>query len=167
MNKCLVAAAAVIVAATLGACQQKTAQQMNKANAKSKLYIGALSCNVSGSTGYVFGSTKDLDCVFLTTKGTSERYTGKINKFGIDLGYTKAIHTVWHVYTLGSDRGAGALAGNYGGEDSTVALGDQVGGNWLYGGKDNEIVLAATGEQGNAGYNFAYGIAEISLAPRR
>lgn len=167
MNKYLSAAVLGVVVAATGACEQQNAQQMNKANAKSKLYIGALSCNVSGSSGYVFGSTKDLDCVFLTSKGTSQRYTGKINKFGIDIGYTKAIHTVWHVYTLGSDRGPGSLTGNYGGEDSTVAVGSQVGGNWLYGGRDNEIVLAATGEQNNAGYNFAYGIAEMSLTPRR
>jgi len=42
-----------------GACQQPTGQQLNATNANSQVYIGALTCNVSGGTGYVFGSTPD------------------------------------------------------------------------------------------------------------
>jgi len=34
-------------------------QQLNATNANSQVYIGALTCNVSGGTGYVFGSTPD------------------------------------------------------------------------------------------------------------
>jgi hypothetical protein len=39
-------------------------------------------------------------------------------------------------------------------------------GNWLYGGSNNQIVLQATQIQDsrNAGYNLAYGIAEMSLS---
>ena len=42
------------------------------------------------------------------------------------------------------------------------------GGNWLYGGSNNQIVLQATQLQdsGDAGYNLAYGIAEMGLALR-
>jgi len=38
--------------------------------------------------------------------------------------------------------------------------------NWLYGGSNNQIVLQATQIQDsrNAGYNLAYGIAEMSLS---
>ena len=133
---------------------------------KPKAYIGALSCNVSGSTGFIFGSTKELSCVFLTATGRTEYYSGAIHKFGIDIGYTKAVHMVWHVYTLGSDRGPGALAGQFGGTQGQVALGSGVGGNLLYGGHDNEIVLQSAGAEGNAGYNVADGIAEMSLRPR-
>jgi hypothetical protein len=41
-----------------------------------------------------------------------------------------------------------------------------LGGNWLYGGSNNQIVLQATQIQDsrNAGYNLAYGIAEMSLS---
>lgn len=167
MNKRLTAAVAAILALATGACQQQNAQQINKANANSRIYIGALTCNVSGSTGYVFGSTKDLDCVFLTKNGTSAQYDGKIHKYGIDLGYTKAVHSVWHVYSLGSDKAADAISGRYIGEDSTVAAGSQAGGNWLYGGRDREIAMIANGVVKDAGYNFATGVAEMSLTLKK
>ena len=66
MSKCLSAAVAAILALATGACQQPTAQQMNTTNANSPIYIGALTCSVSGGSGYLFGSTKDLSCVYLT-----------------------------------------------------------------------------------------------------
>jgi len=168
MNKCLSAAVAATLALATGACQQPTAQQINQQNTGSRIYIGALTCNVSGSTGYVLGSTKKLDCVFLNRNGTTALYDGEIRKVGIDIGYTRAVHSIWRVYSLGSDKGADALGGNYIGEQSTVAMSSQAGGNWLYGGSNNQVVLQATQLQDstNAGYNLAYGIAEISLTPR-
>lgn len=164
-------AAAAVAVATLGACQQQTAQQLNTANANSQVYVGALTCNVSGSTGYIFGSTKDLSCIYLTKDGVAQAYDGKIRKFGIDIGYTKAAHLVWHVYQLGGLIGDATspnprlLAGNYGGEQASVAVSSSAGGNWLYGGSNNQIVLQATQLQdsGDAGYNLAYGIAEMGL----
>ena len=79
---------------------------------------------------------------------------------------------VWHVYQLGGLVGAATsvnprvLAGNYGGEQVSVAARSSAGGNWLYGGSNNQIVLQATQIQDsrNAGYNLAYGIAEMSLS---
>ncbi len=167
-------AAAAVAVATLGACQQQTAQQLNTANANSQVYVGALTCNVSGSTGYIFGSTKDLSCIYLTKDGVAQAYDGKIRKFGIDIGYTKAAHLVWHVYQLGGLIGDATspnprlLAGNYGGEQASVAVRSSAGGNWLYGGSNNQIVLQATQLQdsGDAGYNLAYGIAEMGLTLR-
>ncbi len=167
-------AAAAVAVATLGACQQQTAQQLNTANANSQVYVGALTCNVSGSTGYIFGSTKDLSCIYLTKDGVAQAYDGKIRKFGIDIGYTKAAHLVWHVYQLGGLIGDATspnprlLAGNYGGEQASVAVSSSAGGNWLYGGSNNQIVLQATQLQdsGDAGYNLAYGIAEMGLTLR-
>lgn len=164
-------ATAAVAVATLGACQQQTAQQLNTANANSQVYVGALTCNVSGSTGYIFGSTKDLSCIYLTKDGVAQAYDGKIRKFGIDIGYTKAAHLVWHVYQLGGLIGDATspnprlLAGNYGGEQASVAVSSSAGGNWLYGGSNNQIVLQATQLQdsGDAGYNLAYGIAEMGL----
>ena len=111
-------------------------------------------------------------CVCLTKDGVSQAYDGKIRRFGIDVGYTKAGHMVWHVYQLGGLVGAATsvnprvLAGNYGGEQASIAAKSSAGGNWLYGGSNNQIVLQATQIQDsrNAGYNLAYGIAEMSLS---
>lgn len=131
---------------------------------KSKLYVGALSCNVSGSVGFIFGSTKSLGCILVRSNGTSELYDGTINRFGIDIGFTKAIHVVWHVYSLDENAPSGALAGNYAGTETSVALGGTFGGNALLGGVNNAIVLQSVVVQsGNTGINFADGIAEISL----
>ena len=66
MNKSLSTIVLAGLAMATGACQQPTAQQLNATNANSRIYLGALTCNVSGSTGFVFGSTKSLDCVYLT-----------------------------------------------------------------------------------------------------
>src|SRR5947207_678217 len=76
-----------------------------------KLYVGALNCNVSGSISFIFGSTKDLNCVLIRPDGTAETYSGKINRYGIDVGFTKAMHVVWHVYSITENAPKGALAG--------------------------------------------------------
>ena len=49
----------------------------------------------------------------------SAEYGGTINKVGVDIGYTKAIHTIWRVHSLGSDRGPSDLSGTYVGEQAT------------------------------------------------
>ena len=51
---------------------------------------GVLTCKVGGGVGFVFGSTKDLDCVFEGINGGKDRYVGSIDKYGIDLGFTGA-----------------------------------------------------------------------------
>lgn len=164
MNRLVTAATAVTLALTAGACmQQSSPQQLNTTNANSRIYIGALSCNVAGGTGYVLASSKTMECVFLDRNGQSAEYSGTINKVGIDIGYTKAVHTVWRVYSLGSDRKASQLSGTYVGEQGTVAAGGQAGGNWIYGGPNAEIGMVASGIVKDAGYNLATGIAEMSL----
>lgn len=129
-----------------------------------KLYVGALSCNVSGSTGFVFGSTKELNCVLIRSGGASEGYTGTIRRFGIDIGFTRAMHVVWHVYSLSENAPIGALQGNYGGTQTSITAGGTAGDNALYGGANNSIVLTSVVvQQGKSGLNLADGIAEMSL----
>jgi hypothetical protein len=167
MNRTLTAAVAATLALATGACQQmqqQSPQQINTTNAKSRIYIGSLTCNVAGGTGYVLGSSKQMNCVFLGKDGVqSAEYIGTINKFGIDIGYTKALHTIWRVYSLGTERGPRDLAGTYVGEQGTAAAGSQAGGNWLYGGPSAEIGMVAYGVVQDAGYNLATGVAEMSI----
>jgi hypothetical protein len=160
------AAVAATLAASVAGCtmSQSSPQQLNTTNANSRIYIGSLSCNVGGSTGYVLASRKTLDCVFLNKEGTeSAQYTGSIDKVGIDIGYTRAVHTIWRVYSLGSVRGPNNLGGTYVGEQGTVAAGSQAGGNWIYGGPNAEVGMLASGVVQDAGYNLATGIAEMTL----
>ncbi len=165
MNKCLSAVAAATLALATGACmQQSTPQQLNSANANSRIYIGSLTCNIAAGTGYILASSKKMDCVFLAKDGVSTaQYDGTINKVGIDIGYTKAVHTIWRVYSLGSERAATQLSGTYVGEQGTVAAGAQAGGNWIYGGPNAEIGMVASGIVQDAGYNLATGIAEMTI----
>ena len=66
MNMTFKAAVAASLALTTGAClQQSSPQQLNTTNANSRIYIGSLTCDVGGSTGYILASQKTLDCVFL------------------------------------------------------------------------------------------------------
>ena len=159
------AAVAATLVATVGGCtmSQSTPQQLNTTNANSRIYIGALTCNVGGSTGYILASQKSLDCVFLSKEGESARYVGTIDKVGIDIGYTRAVHTVWRVYSLGSVRGPNNLGGTYVGEQGTVAAGSQAGGNWIYGGPNAEVGMVASGVVKDAGYNLATGVAAMTI----
>ena len=161
MTKILSAATLALVAAmTLAGSGQ--AQVLTK----TKYFIGTLNCNVSGSVGLIFGSSKDLSCVFVTNAGAVENYQGSIKKFGVDIGFTKAAHVLWHVYSLGTDRGAGALAGQFAGGQESVSAGASAGGTGLLGGRNNEIVLESVSiAQKNAGLNFADGVAKMSLKP--
>ena len=68
------------------------------------------------------------------------------------------MHTIWRVYSLGSDRGPSDLGGTYVGEQGTVAAGSQAGGNWIYGGPNAEVGMLASGVVQDAGYNLATGI---------
>ena len=112
----------------------------------------------------MLGSAKPLDCVFLGKDGVSTaQYTGTIDKVGIDIGYTKAMHTIWRVYSLGSDRGVTQIAGTYVGEQGTVAAGNQAGGNWIYGGPNAEIGMVSSGVIEDAGYNLATGVAAMTI----
>jgi hypothetical protein len=132
--------------------------------ANSKLYVGVLSCNVSGSVGLIFGSSKDLNCILVRSDGTSELYRGSIKRFGIDIGFTKATHVLWHVYSLAESAPAGAVAGDYASTQASLAVGVSAGSNALIGGNNGSMILQSVALQGsNAGVNFADGIAEISL----
>jgi hypothetical protein len=161
------AAVAATLALSAGACQQmkqSSPQQLNTVNANSRIYIGSLTCNVGGSTGYVLASRKSLDCVFLAKDGVqSAQYTGSIDKVGVDIGYTKAVHTIWRVYSLGSDRGPSNLSGTYVGEQGTAAAGSQAGGNWIYGGPNAEVGMVSSGVIQDAGYNLAAGVAAMTI----
>lgn len=131
----------------------------------SKLYVGTLSCNVSGSVGFVFGSTKELSCVLVRPDGSAEDYHGRVNRFGIDLGFTKAMHVLWHVYSLSESAPAGALAGDYMGRQESITLGGTARSNILVGGANEAILLDSVAIRGgHNGYNFADGLAEISLS---
>ncbi|MGZ5901414.1 MAG: DUF992 domain-containing protein [Reyranella sp.] len=130
--------------------------------AKSGANVGSLTCNVAGGVGFVFGSSKELSCIFARGNGTAERYTGTIKKFGVDVGFTKEAHIVWLVFAPGQVAN-GALAGDYGGATAGGSVGVGAGANVLVGGSTKQITLQPVSVEGSVGLNVAAGVAEITL----
>ena len=124
---------------------------------------GSLQCRVSGGMGFVFGSSKDMECLFVRPDGKGERYVGTINKYGVDIGFTKEAHIVWLVFAPGNIA-AGALAGSYGGATASATVGVGVGANVLLGGSNKQITLQPVSVEGNVGLNVAAGIGAVDLA---
>lgn len=124
--------------------------------------VGSLTCTVAGGVGFVFGSSKDLDCILAKTDGTAEHYTGTIKKYGVDLGFTKQGHVVWLVFAPGQVA-KGALAGDYVGPTASASVGVGAGANVLIGGGNKQVSLQPVSVEGNVGLNVAGGLAEVTL----
>jgi hypothetical protein len=127
---------------------------------------GVLSCNVSGGWGFIFGSSKDMDCTFSPTSGDPQRYTGTINKYGVEVGYTRGGVMLWAVFAPGS-LAPGALAGNYGGVTAGAAVGIGAAAHALVGGSNNSVTLQPLSIEGQTGLNVAAGVAGVTLTPAR
>jgi hypothetical protein len=124
--------------------------------------VGVLTCHESSGWGFVFGSTKALRCHF-SHDGRVEHYTGKVSKFGVDLGYTSSAVIIWDVVAPNTGVERGALAGDYAGAQASVAVGGGVGANVLVGGLHRSIALQPVSIEGETGLNVAAGIGAISL----
>jgi hypothetical protein len=124
---------------------------------------GALTCNVSSGFGFIFGSSKAVNCTFSPPGGPPQRYVGSIDKFGVDIGYTAGGVLVWTVLAPTTNPAPGALAGAYGGATASAAAGVGVGANVLVGGSGNTISLQPISIEGMTGLNVAAGVAALSL----
>jgi hypothetical protein len=128
--------------------------------------IGTMTCHVSSGWGFVFGSTRELRCVF-TGGGRTENYNGKISKFGVDIGYQQSGVILWAVFAPSTDLKAGALTGDYGGITAGAAAGVGGNANVLVGGSTKSISLQPISIEGDKGINLAVGISAISLQYQR
>jgi len=145
--------------AVIGALALATPAQAAKHGVK----VGELTCGVASGWGFVFGSTKDLHCVFRQSHKAPVHYNGSIAKFGVDIGYTEGGVLVWEVVAPTSDVRPGALDGDYVGVSASATAGVGVGANVLVGGFDKSFSLQPLSVSGNRGLNVAAGIGSISL----
>jgi len=99
------------------------------AHAQGGVRVGTLTCNASAGFGFVFGSSRALSCIFAPLGGRSERYSGVIDKFGVDIGYTAAAVIVWGVIAPTANLASGTLAGTYAGAAGGAAVGAGLGAN--------------------------------------
>ena len=160
----LLGTAALLFGAASNAQQRSpTLARPGAAPAGSKgINVGSLSCSVAGGIGFVFGSTKALNCIFTRTDGLGDHYEGAIKRFGIDIGYTKDAQIVWLVFAPGNIA-SDSLAGSYGGVTVQGTVGVGAGANILVGGSNKQISLQPVSVEGGVGLNVAGGMAEISL----
>ena len=128
-----------------------------------QVQVGVLKCDVASGWGFVFGSSKDLKCVF-TRAGANEteRYTGEINKYGVDIGYTESGVILWAVFAPSKAVPAGGLQGTYAGATAEVSASVGLGANVLIGG-GNSIALQPVSISGQTGLNVAAGIGAVKL----
>ena len=146
----LMAATVVAAAMTLG--PEAGAQQGVKA--------GMLTCNESSGWGLIFGSSRELKCVF---SQDGSHYIGHIRQFGVDIGYQAGGVIAWAVFAPTNNVGRGALAGDYGGVSGSATAGVGVGVNVLTGGFQQSFALQPLSVEGTVGLNVAGGIAQMSL----
>ena len=137
--------------------------QVQTAEARQHIKVGALRCSVSGALSLVITSKKTMDCKFTSVKGRSERYSGTISKFGIDIGATNGGLLVWDVFapTTGSKRHA--LAGKYAGVDASAAVGIGLGVNILVGGSKHSFTLQPLSAEVQSGIALAAGVESLEL----
>ena len=134
------------------------------ASAESGVKVGFLTCEVSSGFGFIFGSSRDLDCTYSGVDGKKvNSYKGSISTFGVDIGYIQGGIIAWGVIAPTSDVKPGALEGVYSGVSASATVGAGVGANVLVGGLNKSISLQPVSVQGTTGLNAAAGITTISL----
>jgi uncharacterized protein DUF992 len=124
---------------------------------------GVLTCNVASGFGFIFGSSRSVNCTLSGGGGPPQHYVGAVNKFGVDIGYVQGAVMVWAVLAPTTNPAPGSLAGTYVGATGSATVGVGVGANVLVGGSANSISLQPVSIEGNTGLNVAGGIAELSL----
>src|SRR5438874_10566084 len=117
--------------------------------------VGVLTCNVASGFGFVFGSSRAVNCTYAPTGGGAppQHYVGAINKFGVDIGYLQGGVIIWSVFAPAANPGPGALSGTYTGATGSATVGVGLGANVLVGGCGNSVALQAVSIEGTTGLN--------------
>jgi len=137
------------------------------ASAVERVKVGDLRCEVSAGLGLIITSSRELECSFITPRGVTEHYFGKIQKFGLDIGATNAGVLDWDVFSATEGPRHDALAGDYAGVDASATVGAGLGANALVGGSNRAFALQPISVQGQTGLALAAGVESLTLRPGR
>jgi len=155
--------AGVTAILVLGALSVPAWRPAHAATGNAGIKVGLLKCDVASGWGFIFGSSRDLKCLYSPLSGSTERYVGKIERFGVDIGYSKNGVMLWTVLAPSRDIGSGALAGTYVGAMAEVTAVVGAGANVLVGGSNKSISLEPISISGQMGLNVAGGIGAVTL----
>ena len=136
------------------------------AAAQGGVELGVLDCSISGGTGFIIGSKKDLHCTFNPAGKTfaPENYFGAVSKWGIDIGSTDQAVMRWLVLAPSSNIYApGALAGDYVGASAELTAAVGAGANLLVGGLNGTFTLQPLSLQTQTGLNLAVGVTRFQM----
>jgi len=153
----------IIVGVTALAATALPTARSQAAGAQAAMQAGMLTCNVASGWGFIVVSWRDLKCVYSPSSRPPEHYTGKISKYGVDIGFSEGAVMIWVVVAPTSDIGPDALEGDYGGATAGAAIGVGGNANVLLGGLDKSIALQPLSLEGHRGLNLAAGIATMEL----
>src|SRR5580704_3863184 len=134
-----------------------------QATAQSGVAVGTLTCNVASGFGFIFGSSRAINCTFAPPGGPPQLYVGSIDRFGVDIGYVQGGVIIWTVVAPTANVAPGSLAGTYAGATASATVGVGLGANVLVGGSGNSIALQPVSIQGTTGLNVAAGVAAMTL----
>lgn len=154
------AAALAITLTVIGDSQPVQAQEGDTVE------LGYVRCDVEGGISFIIGSDRDLECVFESTdKQVVQLFDGKMERFGLDIGYTKSGVMLWTALAgVKFDLSESSIAGEYLQVSAEVALGLGLGANVLLGG--NGIKLVPVSITGLEGLNIAAGVGTMTLVPK-
>lgn len=129
----------------------------------SNTQLGMLKCDTSIGIGEILVRKQTMTCVFTHTDGKKENYTGTVHQYGVEIGMVKEGHLAWAVFAATPAKGAGLLAGKYGGVDASVAAGIGLGADILVGGTGESFSLQPLAVEGEPGVGIAAGVEQIEL----
>ncbi|MGA9722174.1 MAG: DUF992 domain-containing protein [Candidatus Binatus sp.] len=155
--------AVVLAAGAQSARAQGAAPAPAASSGGATVRAGYLTCHVASGWGFIFGSSRKLQCAYALQPGYTEYYTGSITKFGADIGYLQSGVILWAVLAPTTNLGQGALAGHYGGATASAAVGVGAGANVLVGGFNSSIALQPVSVEGQNGLNVAAGVVAMNL----
>ena len=149
----------------LGAALAASANLAQAEGQDKGLTVGTLECHEASGDTLVFMSTHDLNCTFsgLNKDGPVARFTGKINRYGLDIGFTRNAVILWGVVSTSDRFTPGDLAGKYGGLTAQAGFAGGLGAHVLFGGTHRGFALQPISIEGFNGVNLAAGIAEVEL----
>src|ERR1700733_11580885 len=119
---------ALLAATVAGLALCVAPQAVKPAHAAVEVKTGILTCSVSSGYGFIFGSTRNVNCTY-QGNGRIEHYVGDISKFGVDIGYLQSGVMVWAVLAPTTELAAGALSGGYVGVTAQGSVGAGAGAN--------------------------------------
>ena len=144
--------------------QDEAEVDQNSATEEEGVKVGFLKCDVGSGFGLIFGSTRDVNCIFTPTFGDyTERYVGSISNYGVDIGFKRYGVMLWGVFSPTADFQGRSLEGKYGGLTGEAAVVYGVGAKALLGGSEKSMALQPMSIEGVRGLNIAAGITSLEL----